>query len=68
MSQDLSALEAQMWDTTPEPSGLRAAAGKALSLLLLGAALLVVVAGSRQSTASSNLPPGQSVLLFDARG
>jgi hypothetical protein len=63
----MSALEVQMWDS-PEPAGWRAALNKALSVLLVGAALVVVVSGSRQQLAASSAPPGQATLLIDARG
>lgn len=68
----MSALEVQMWDTTPEPSGWRVAASKVASVLLVGAALVVVVGNIRQQQGAGNAAPNQlggpSTLLFDARG
>jgi hypothetical protein len=57
-----------MWDS-PEPAGWRASLAQALSVLLVGAAVVVVVSGSRQQLVeASSVPPGQATLLYDARG
>lgn len=62
----MSALEVQMWD--PEPAGWRASVNKALSVVLVGAALAAVVSGSRQRAAVGSAPQEPCTLLVDARG
>jgi hypothetical protein len=72
LSQQMSALEAQMWDPAPEPTK-PSLLSKAVSALFVAAALLVVVGGCRQRSAAStsSLPAQQQEphsLLVDARG
>lgn len=71
LSQQMSALEAQMWDPAPEPTK-PPLLSKAVSALFVAAALLVVVGGCRQRSAAStsSLPAqqGPHSLLVDARG
>ena len=70
LGRQMSALEVQMWDTTPEPAGWQAVASKVASVLLVGAALVVVVGSSRQQQGAGSAAPNQlgGTLLFDARG
>lgn len=67
LTQQMSALEAQMWDPAPELSGPKAWMAKVASALFVAAALVVVVAGCRQRSAVP-VQRGPCSLLVDARG
>lgn len=71
LSQQMSALEVQMWDPAPEPTGPKVLLSKVVSALFVAAALVVVVGGCRQRTATIRGVPAQQgacSLLVDARG